>query len=623
MSASTPQGPDTDVTPAARRFGTYAWSTLFFTFAVILWGAFVRISFSGDGCGNHWPLCNGEVFPTSANVNTWIEFSHRLSTGVLGFLVAGLVVWAFRAFPRGSSVRKASLVVLFFLIVEAMVGMGLVKFGWVARDASAERAVVQSVHLANTFMLIAAMGLCALWATGTPRPSFKGQGAMGWALAIALISMVAIGVSGAVTALGDTLYPLASGHASLADINDPAKHFLVRLRVVHPILALVVGLVLTLVAGLAWQLRPSEGTRRAAMWVVTLFTVQMGLGFLNVWLKAPLVMQMLHLLVADATWIATVALVAASVATGVERVEFVAQSDEERAHTEESHATWKDYVALTKPRVISLLLFTTLAAMFASAGGWPGLTLLLAVTIGGYMSAGAANTINMVLERDLDARMRRTAQRPTITRNIPAPRALAFGLLMGAGAFGILWAFANLLAATLSLAGLVFYVVVYTLVLKRRTWQNIVIGGAAGAFPPLVGWAAASGELNILAWTLFGIVFLWTPVHFWALSLLIKDDYANAGVPMLPVVRGVRATVTQIVGYAILTVLLTALPPVLGQSGPLYLGVAIVLNIILMVRSVQLYSDPERPRAVTLYKFSMLYLAVLFLTVAVDQARLG
>ncbi len=619
MNASTPNGPDA----AAQRFGNFAWITLSFTLAVILWGAFVRISFSGDGCGNHWPLCNGEVFPTSAGVNTWIEFSHRLSTGLLGILVGVLVFWAFRAFPRGSAVRKASLVALFFLIAEALIGMGLVKFGWVAHDESAARAIVQSVHLANTFMLIAAMALCAQWATGTPRPSLKGQGAMGWALATTLVFMVAIGVSGAVTALGDTLYPLTGPHASLADITDPTKHFLVRLRIVHPVLALVVGLLQTLVAGLAWRLRPSDGTRSAALWVVGLFVVQMGLGLLNVLFKAPLAMQMLHLLVADAAWIATVMLAASALAQGVERVECVAQSDEERSHTEESHATWHDYLALTKPRVISLLLFTTVTAMFASAGGWPGLGVLLAVIVGGYMSAGAANTINMVLERDLDARMRRTAQRPTVTRHIPAPRALAFGLAMGAAAFAILWAFANLLAAALSLAGLVYYVVVYTLMLKRRTWHNIVIGGAAGAFPPLVGWAAASGELSPLAWTLFGIVFLWTPVHFWALSLLIKEDYASAGVPMLPVVRGERATVAQIVVYTVLTMLMTALPPVLGLAGPLYIAIAVLLNATLIYRVLQLYRVPERPRAVTLYKFSMLYLAVLFLTVAVDQARLG
>src|SRR5207237_1986519 len=166
--------------------------------------------------------------------------------------------------------------------------------------------------------------------------------------------------------------------------------------------------------------------------------------------------------------------------------------------------------------------------------------------VGFYMAAGAANAINMVLERDLDLRMGRTEKRPTVTQTIPARSALQFALAMMVGSFVLLWAAANLLSAMLALAGLAFYVVIYTLILKRRTWHNIVIGGAAGAFPPLVGWAAVTNQMSPLAWYLFAIIFVWTPVHFWALALLIKDDYAAAGVPMLPVVLGERVTVIQI-----------------------------------------------------------------------------
>jgi protoheme IX farnesyltransferase len=289
-------------------------------------------------------------------------------------------------------------------------------------------------------------------------------------------------------------------------------------------------------------------------------------------------------------------------------------------------ANWKDYVALTKPRVISLLLFTTLAAMFIARPtfileGWHGVALLIAVTIGGYMAAGAANAINMVIDRDIDGRMKRTSTRPTATQKIPAASALWFAFALAAGAFLLLWLAANLLSAVLALAGLVFYVIIYTMLLKRRTWHNIVIGGAAGAFPPLVGWAAVTGELSVFAWYLFAIIFVWTPVHFWALALLLKDDYASVGIPMLPVVRGERATVIQIGCYALLTALVSILPVfVRHEVGLLYFGGAVVLNAALLFQSLRLYQKPERPRASSLFHYSMLYLALLFLIMALDRA---
>jgi protoheme IX farnesyltransferase len=284
---------------------------------------------------------------------------------------------------------------------------------------------------------------------------------------------------------------------------------------------------------------------------------------------------------------------------------------------------WKAYLALTKPRIISLLLFTTLTALFIApqtAAHHVTFVLFWAVALGGYMSAGAANAINMVIDRDIDARMERTAQRPTVTQRIPASHALLFALALESASFAILTAAANLLTACLALAGLLFYVFVYTLLLKRRTWHNIVIGGAAGAFPPLVGYAAVTGNLSPLAWVLFGLIFVWTPVHFWALALLIKDEYADAGIPMLPVVRGDRMTVLQILLYMVLTVGCSLLPLFQRQTGWLYLGAAVVLNAGLIQRTLALYRQVDRPQAKSLFKFSMLYLALLFLLMAVDRS---
>lgn len=281
---------------------------------------------------------------------------------------------------------------------------------------------------------------------------------------------------------------------------------------------------------------------------------------------------------------------------------------------------WRDWLALTKPKVISLLLFTTVGAMFVAARGFPGWLVLLGLLLGGYMSAGAAGVFNMVYDRDIDGRMRRTARRPTVTALISSRDALVFATFLMVGSVLVIGLSSNWLASLLSLSGIAFYVLIYTMWLKRATWQNIVIGGAAGAIPPLVGWAAVTGELSPVAWFLFALIFLWTPVHFWALALMIKDDYAAVGVPMAPVVIGERATVWQIVLYAVLTTALTLLPFVLGEFGPGYLVAALLLNAVLMLRVYRLYRVIERQTALGLYKYSMLYLALIFLAMAVDRA---
>ena len=286
---------------------------------------------------------------------------------------------------------------------------------------------------------------------------------------------------------------------------------------------------------------------------------------------------------------------------------------------------WKDYLMLTKPRVISLLLVTTWTAMVMAQRGWPDTWLFLLTGLGFYMAAGAAHAINMVIDRDIDQRTERTATRGVASGRIPVANALVFAGVLGVASFLMLWKGANLLCAMMAMSGLAFYVVVYTMVLKRRTWSNIVIGGAAGSFPPLVGWAAVTGDLAPLAWLLFGIIFLWTPVHFWALAIMIKDDYAKNGIPMLPVVKGDAATSVQIGIYTVLTVALSLAPFVLTEgartmAGWIYLVSAIALNGVLVWRSVQLYQNPSRPRASSLFHYSMLYLFLLFLALAVDRA---
>ncbi|KQR04586.1 heme o synthase [Deinococcus sp. Leaf326] len=294
-----------------------------------------------------------------------------------------------------------------------------------------------------------------------------------------------------------------------------------------------------------------------------------------------------------------------------------------------ARATWRDYLALTKPKVISLLLWTTVAAMFMAARGWPGLGLLVVVTLAGYASAGSAGVFNMIIDRDIDLKMKRTANRPTSSGLISTRDAGLFGAALQVLSFLALWVWASPLAAWMSLAGFVTYVVVYTMWLKRNTWHNIVLGGAAGCFPPLVGWAAVTGDLNLFAWYLFAIIFFWTPVHFWALALMIKDEYREVGIPMLPVVHGDRLTVAQIGLYAIYTVVLSVMPVFFGEVGLLYFVSAVALGAWLLVLSWRLYRHVmggqavERRVAVPLYLYSMLYLALLFVAGAVDRGLLS
>jgi protoheme IX farnesyltransferase len=280
--------------------------------------------------------------------------------------------------------------------------------------------------------------------------------------------------------------------------------------------------------------------------------------------------------------------------------------------------TASDYIALTKPRVISRLLVTTVATMFV-ADSSPAFGLILLTMIGGYLAAGGAGAINHYLERDIDANMRRTSRRPLPAGRIEPRSALWFGIALGAISFALFALTVNLTAAVLALAGLLGYVFVYTLWLKPKTTQNIVIGGAAGAVPPLVGWAAAAGHLDPSAFYLFAIVFYWTPPHFWALALLIKDDYARTGIPMLPVVEGEAETRRQILLYAWLMLAITALPLAGGLFGWIYAAAAAALGSVFLLLCVRLHRRADRRSAMVLFHYSLAYLALLFVAMAIDR----
>jgi protoheme IX farnesyltransferase len=282
-----------------------------------------------------------------------------------------------------------------------------------------------------------------------------------------------------------------------------------------------------------------------------------------------------------------------------------------------------DYVTLTKPRIMLLILITAYGAMAYAADGLPPLGLTVATLVGLGLSSGGASALNHYFDRDIDALMTRTAVRPIPSGRVAPEAAFGFGVGLLAGSMAILTLDVNALTAGLALGGALFYVIVYTMWLKRRTPQNIVIGGAAGAVPPLVGWAAVTGRVELPAIFMFAIIFYWTPPHFWALSLLAKDDYAKAGIPMLPVVRGERETARQILLYTVLLVGVTVLPWVAGSFGNVYMAAAGALGAGFLYLTVQLVRDTSRPMARHVFVYSLAYLALLFAAIGIDRIRIS
>jgi protoheme IX farnesyltransferase len=276
------------------------------------------------------------------------------------------------------------------------------------------------------------------------------------------------------------------------------------------------------------------------------------------------------------------------------------------------------YIALTKPRIIELLLVTTLPTMFVARRGVPSVGLMVATLAGGALAAGGANALNMVLDRDIDQLMHRTRHRPLVTRDVTPTAAFVFALALETAAFVELWQAVNLLSALLALSATAFYVFVYTLWLKRSSSQNIVIGGAAGAVPVLVGWSAVTGRLGWAPLVLFAVIFVWTPPHFWALAIKYRDDYAAANVPMLPVVTGFGRTARRILVYTVLLVAVTVLFSAVGHMGALYLAGALVLGAVFVAYAWRLQRTPTPASAMALFRYSITYLTLLFVAMAGD-----
>ncbi len=311
--------------PAATRFPAFARGVLGYMLLVVLWGAYVRATGSGAGCGDHWPRCDGQVVPRMASAEMMVEYTHRLTSAAAGLLVIAMVAWAFRAYAKGHPARGASVASLVLILTEGALGAGLVKLELVAQNQSAFRAFAMAAHLVNTFFLLAALTMVVWYADGGARPRLRGQGAAGWLLGAAVGLTILVGVSGAATALGDTLFPAKSLAEGLRQDVSPGAHFLVRLRLLHPTLAVLTGIYVVAAGWAVRRLRPDARTERLAKTLTALFVTQVAVGLVNVALLAPVWMQLVHLLLADAVWIALILTAAAALsaapatAGGVER----------------------------------------------------------------------------------------------------------------------------------------------------------------------------------------------------------------------------------------------------------------------------------------------------------------
>jgi len=302
------------------RFARATWGLVAFLLAVVVWGAFVRATGSGAGCGAHWPICNGEVLPRAPALETIIEFSHRVSSGLVTLAVLGWAVWAFLAFPRRHRVRRGAVLGVLAILVEGAIGAALVLLRLTGKDDSLSRAAVMGLHLVNTFFLLAVVTLTGAWAAGLSRPRFRDQGAVGVLIPAGILGLVVLGISGGIAALGDTLFPASSLAEGFRQDTSAGAHVLLRLRVLHPLLAVAVGTLLLVTAGVCSLLRPGRSVRRASFALTGLVVVQLTVGLVNLALLAPVWMQLVHLLLADAVWLATVLLGATALAEDAPRL---------------------------------------------------------------------------------------------------------------------------------------------------------------------------------------------------------------------------------------------------------------------------------------------------------------
>jgi protoheme IX farnesyltransferase len=604
------------------RFQKLAATTLGTAILLVTIGVIVRATDSGVACPD-WPLCYGQILPPLDDPNAWIEWIHRSAAALIGFEILGLAILAWVDHRDRRSLLVPSMAAVLLVGFQAWLGRETVRLGNSGESVTA--------HLAAAMLLVALLVYITVRASFPARVGGWG-GSQRFTLFAAFTTLTAFALllfGSHVTATDSALvfpdWPLMNG--SLV----PPLTELTAAHVLHRWVAAVVGAIVVALAILAWRTQRDRSTIvRLAVGAAVLFAIQVVIGGLQVVTRLSAWTQTLHLALGAVILAALVGLTVTSYYTA--RAVRTAARREPEAGPGVPPTTGdriRAYVALTKPRIIELLLVTTVPAMVLATRWVPGIDWgdwgwrVAWTLIGGTLAAGSANAINCYLDRDIDSLMARTRRRPLPAHEVEPENAVVFGVVLGVISFVLMAWTINLLAAFLTLLAIAFYVVVYTMLLKRSTPQNIVIGGAAGALPPVIGWAAVTGHVGIPALILFALVFYWTPPHFWALSLRIRKDYAAAGVPMLPVVRGIPETTRQIALYTILMVAISLVLWPVARMGLIYLGAAVGLGAVFIWQAYALWrrgssEEASTQGAISLYRYSISYLSLLFVAIAVD-----
>jgi heme o synthase len=594
-----------------------AWTSAGLVFGLIVLGGVVRITGSGLGCGEHWPRCDGQWFPP-LDLPTMIEIAHRWVAALVSFSVLALTVVAWTRHRSDRQLRTPATLALVLLVVQVLLGAVTVKLAlppWVI-----------ITHLANAMLLLAVILVTALRAgqrdsgdgvAGTPIEVHRAHSLVlataGFGFVVILFGAQVANFNTGLLCLG---FPLCNG-----EISPPTAPLAV-VPWAHRVLAFAFLILLGILTARLYRSRSDSGSTlsRMAGALVALTILQIIVAAAMVLGLLPPPLRVAHLLVGTLIWAALVVMVFRSGRTPA-ALPYPGEALAGELPKVKVPSLLSDLVTLTKPRIISLLLVTTIAPMFITPEGLPSPALVLWVVVGGYLMAGGANAINMWFDRDIDDKMSRTRLRPIPSGRIAPPLGLAYGVGLGVLAFAVFWYKVNPLSAWLALGGLLFYVFVYTIWLKRSSPQNIVIGGAAGAFPPLVGWAAVTGRLDLAAIYLFAIIFYWTPPHFWALALIKQGEYAKAGIPMLPVVRGQERTKFEMLAYTLILLPLTIMPALFGALGLFYGISAALLGARLLWYCIRLLRERSvTPLAWKMYRYSLLYLALLFVAMGIDRA---
>ncbi len=620
------------------RFQKLAALTVATTVLLVTIGVIVRATGSGMGCPD-WPLCQGRVIPPLDDYHAWLEWIHRTVAALIGFEILALAVLAWRDHRDNRSVTWMSLVAILLVGFQAWLGRETVMLNNSGQSVTAHLASAMALLGLLMFILARSYYPARIGGRGTSQRFTL----LATFTAAAVYALLLFGSNVTATSQWYVFpdWPLMNGSLfpPLTDANTA--------MVLHRWVAVVVGLIVWATTLVAWRTQRSRPALvRLAVSAALLFTIQAVVGGLQVLTDLAEWTQTLHLALGALIWALLVGLAVGAyfeARTEARVVEGAGQSggpgrspDDASPAPATGHAsdTVRAYVALTKPRIIELLLVTTIPAMVLATRDLPGMNpaewfrLVFWTMAGGSLAAGSANAINQYLDRDIDLLMTRTRRRPLPANAVPPENAVVFGIVLGVISIALMAYFVNLVAAFLTLLAIGFYVLVYTLILKRTTPQNIVIGGAAGALPPVIGWAAVTGRVEVPALLLFAMVFYWTPPHFWALSLRIRKDYEAARVPMLPVVRGVPETARQIALYTVLLVAVSLVFFAVARMGPVYLVAAVVLGVLFLWRAFVLWQQATSPegslaQAIRLYKYSISYLTLLFVAVAVDSLLIG